>query len=183
MSNKKTIISIAFIALFVVGFSFINKAKAFNGYYITNQGWGVLASSTAKYVIGGTATDTEQTNTDGLQKVSYMVAVGSSTTPPTVCWRTQYSDNGLDWYGQQQSTTTYTENPVDTSDCWTVATTSASTVMSTGPTGKELIIGRKITVDGIDTQFTRTLFSINPGVNVVLDVEQNKSNQVIINKN
>lgn len=184
MKTKTKILSVAtaLVMIAIILVANYSKVKAFVAYYMTDQPLGTLASTTASYKVPGVSTTTEYTLTDGIEQVGYLVAIGSSTTPPTVCARTEYSNNGLDWYGSNQATSTFTESIAPVQNCWTYASTTGATIMSTGPTGKENLIGHRFVVSGIDSQYIRTLFPVT-GSNVVLDVVQNTKNAVVVNKN
>lgn len=175
---KKYIITLAII---VVGVLVAGTVTAAGLYYIPSASYGV-ASTTSTYIIGGTGTTTRTFASDGYQQMSWLVALASSTTPPTLCWRNEYSNNGTDWYTESNATSTYTHNAVERSECWTYATTSASSLISRGSDNKTLFIGRKIVVPNLDTTFTRTVFSVNPGVNARLDIRSSLKNEVVTTK-
>lgn len=169
-------------AMLLTLFLLVQTAKAIGLYYVASSQTGV-ASTTSSYIIGGTGTTTKTVMSDGLEQVSFLVALASSSTPPTLCWSNQYSNNGTDWYGEDQvyaSSTTHIAS--DKQECWLYATTSASTIISRGTDGKTLFIGRKIVVPNLDTQYTRTIFSIQPGVNARLDIQSSSKNEVVITK-
>jgi hypothetical protein len=180
MRNKilGTIILVAVIGLFSY-----SSVKAFNAYYQTDQKQGVLASTTAVYMVGGMATTSEYTISDGIESVSYMVAIASSSTAPTLCWQNLYSNNGYDWYGSDQASSTIAHQSSDVVECWTAATTSSSIIISRGTTGDELFIGRRIIVSGLDTQYLATNFWVTAGQKVRLDIIKNIKNSVVVNKN
>ncbi len=180
------------IAVVVIGILIgsVSTVKALNLYYIQVGGSTEVASSTSTFVIGGNATTTKTIVSDGFSQVSWLVALASSTTPPTLCWKNQYSNNNTDWYTEDASSTLASTNlahsPIDKQECWTYASTTSgtntATILSTGSDGKTLFMGRKIVVPNLDTQYTRTVFSINTGVSARLDVRGSIKNSVVISK-
>ena len=153
-------------------------------YYTGTVNDNLAASTTATFIIGGNATTTKTFNSDGYEQVSYLVALGSSTTPPTLSWKNQYSNNGVDWYNEDQvfaSSTTHLST--DRTETWVYSTTTAGTnIISRGTNGVTLFVGRKIVVPNLDTVYTRTQFSISPTSHAMLDVREVKKNTVVTNK-
>lgn len=176
--KKYIITAVVILTILVLGNS---VAKSAGLYYIPSAAYSV-ASTTSTYVIGGTATTTKTITSDGFQQVSWLVALASSSTPPTLCWKNEYSNNGIDWYTESNATSTYVHNNLEKTECWTYATTTASEFISLGSDGVTRFIGRRIIVPNLDTTYTRTLFSVNPGVNARLDVRSSLKNEVVIHK-
>lgn len=162
----------------------IPAAKALNLYYIQLYGSANVASTTSSFIIGGNSTTTKVIGSDGFNQVSWLVALASSSTPPTLCWKNQYSNNGTDWYtedSQYASSTIHISG--NKSECWTYSTTtSGTTIISNGSDGVTQYVGRKIVVPNLDTQHTRTVFSIDPGVSARLDIRGSLKNEVKLNK-
>lgn len=112
--------------------------------------------------------------TDGVQQVSFLVMLGSSTTPPVLNWRVQFSDNGVDWYDQDALTTT----DVATSTyhvasgavhVWNYSSTTANQSITTG-TNSVKFITKKIVVQNLDTAYTRVVWLNQAGGDVLLNV-------------
>lgn len=167
----------------------VSTTKAFGLYYKQVNSSSNLASTTSVFIIGGTGTTTKTFASDGYQQLTHFIALASSSTPPTLCWTNQYSNDGTDWYTQDNnyaSTSAGTSDTVHASsqykECWTYATTSSSHVMSYGTDGKTIYIGRKIVVPNLDSVFTRTVFSIDPGVRARLDIRSVLKNEIIVQK-
>lgn len=179
---KKILISL--IVLFsIVGGGFLT-AKAAGQYYNGSDPDLAPASTTASMMVGGTATSTKTFSSDGFDQMSWLVAIGASTTPPTICWTNQYSNNAVDWYTED---TVYASSTIhvatEKQECMLYATTSASTFLSRGIDGATHYIGRRIVVPNLGTSFARTIFSINPGAQALVDIRGIRKNQVIVNKN
>lgn len=179
---KKIIIGI--FALVVITLLAIGGAKAAGLYYTPVDSDPRVASSTAVFVIGGTATTstTKVTQSDGQQQISYLLAIGASTTPPTICWTNQYSNNGTDWYTEMQSTSTITHLAAEKKECILYATTTADTFLSRGADGLTHYIGRRVVVPNLDTTYTRTIFSVQPGTRARIDIRRSLKNEVILQK-
>jgi hypothetical protein len=158
------------------------NTKAFNGYYKASNPY-ALASTTAVYRAAN-ATTTIVTDVDGLQQMSYLVAVASSSTVPVLCWQNEYSNNGSDWYSQDftyaSSTSHFNQSSVY-QDCMSFATSTNSTIFSKGNDGKTNFVGRRITIDRMDSQYVRTSF-VNSVASMV-DVQTSVKNDVVVNKN
>ncbi len=192
---KKYLLSFALV-LVLSGAAFVGvpKAKGALLYYHNNSQIGKSATSSSAYIIGGNGTTTQTFQSDGYQNASYMIELASSTTPPTVCWRNQYSNDGTFWYSQGDITDVSTSTtatvfvpstPKET--CWTYASTTAPATsqnaqLTAGADGKEVYVFRKISTPVLDTLYTRTVFYINAGVNARLGVERNLKNEVTTSK-
>lgn len=183
---KKTyiVLGLIFSLLLLAG----GTVKAVNVYYQANRSNGA-ASTTATYARQSTATSTNmQTfSSDGYSRVSYLVALGASTTPPTLCWSTDYSDNGVDWYADNIALNANATSTVNVrtfkEDCWVYATTTdQSTYVSKGSTGDTIFLGKKIDVTGLSTGLARTRFYITSAAGALLDVRRIVSNEVILTK-
>lgn len=178
--NKKFIIVLS--AMVITAFLVAGVAKAVNVYYQAD-GAPNVASTTATFQIGGLATTTKTSSTDGFGRVSYLVAVASSSTVPTLCWRNEFSDNGTDWYGEFATSTNTTGTVTNKVECWTAATTSDITnFISRGTNGVTIYIGKRVDVLGLNTGLTRTIFYLNNAQRAMVDVRKVISNEVIIAK-
>ncbi len=153
-------------------------AKAVPLHYLPSTQAGGVASSTASFVLAN-GSITKTFSSDGIQQVTWLVAMASSSTPPTLSWTNQYSNNGTDWYSEDSvyasSTTHIAAEKVEN---WLYATSSATTIISTGPDGVTKFIGRKIVVPNLDTQFTRTIFTVT-GANARVDIQRSLKNEVV----
>ena len=175
---------IAIVIAFIAGISFggIHAVKAVSLYYQSDSM--NLASTTATFIIGGTATTTKTSISDGFGRISYLAALASSTTPPTLCWRNEYSSNGTDWYAENVALNSSATSTVSVrtfkEECWIYATTTDETLyLSKGSDGNTIYIGKRIDVPSLSTAWTRTKFYVNAGVNARLDVKKVISNEVI----
>lgn len=170
-------------AIALVAFLIIKTASALNLYYQQSSPRGTVASTTASFMIGGTSTTTKTIATDGYEQLSFFVAIGSSTTPPTLTWKIEHSNNATDWYGEDQ---TYASSTIHTqatrTDSWKAATSSDSTILSRGTDGKTLFVGRKIVIPNLDSQYTRVSFSIGAGERAMLDIHSSLKNEVVLTK-
>lgn len=178
---------IAIIIAFLAGISFggVKAVKAVSLYYQSDSM--NVASTTATYIIGGTGTTTKTTISDGFGRISYLVALASSTTPPTLCWRNEFSANGTDWYAENVALNSLATSTVGVrtfkEECWVYATTTDTTLqLSTGSDGKTIYIGKKVDVPSLSSAWTRTKFYVNAGVNARLDIKKVVSNEVIQTK-
>jgi hypothetical protein len=170
---KKYLSIIAAIVL-LIGF-FTVGAKAAALYYVPSAQYGAVASSTSAYVLAGTSI-TNTFSSDGYEQVSYLVGVGSSTTPPVVSWKAEYSNNGTDWYADS------TLSASSTANYWLAATTTAgATIISKGTDGVTLFVGRRIDVANLSTQYTRVTFSLT-GAAARVDIQRSLKNTVVIHK-
>lgn len=179
---KKTIITVILVVVAIVAGNLAVKSAGL--YYIKSAEYDV-ASTTSTFLIGGTGTTTKTVTSDGYQQISWLVALASSTTPPTLCWKNQYSNNGTDWYGEDGTYASTTAHyTADRKECWTYSSTTADTnIVSRGSDGVTLFLGRKIVVPNLDTTYTRTIFSVDPVVRARLDIRSSLKNEVILNKN
>lgn len=183
LANTLKLGLIATIIAFIAGISFggIHAVKAISLYYQSDSL--NLASTTAAYIIGGTGTTTKPSISDGFGRISYLVSLASSTTPPTLCWRNEYSSNGTDWYAENVNLNELATSTVGVrtfkEECWLYATTTDETLyLSKGSDGNTIYIGKKIDVPSLSTAWTRTKFYLNAGVNGRLDIKKVISNEV-----
>jgi len=167
---KKYIIGLAI----VLGFLTVTVVKAGPLYYLPSSQAGGVASTTATFVASGT-TITGRFTSDGVEQVSYLVALGSSTTAPILSWVNQYSNNGTDWY---TDTTGYAST---TANYWAYGTTTGQTIISNGSDGVTKFIGRRIDVTNLGTTHTRTVFTVTGG-NALIDIQRSLKNTVITTK-
>jgi hypothetical protein len=182
--NKKFLIVLG--SMFLTFFLILGTVKAANVYYQAISGVGV-ASTTAVFQIGGQATTTKTFSSDGYGRVSYLISVGASTTPPTLCWRNEFSDNGTDWYAESVALNATATSTISVrtarEECWIYATTTdTSLFQSLGSDGKTVFIGKKIDIEGLKTGHTRTKFYLNNANRARVDVKTIVSNEVIITK-
>lgn len=178
---------IAIIIAFLVGVSFLGNqtVKAISLYYQSDSM--NLASTTATFIIGGTATTTKATVSDGFGRISYLVALASSSTPPTLCWRNEFSSNGTDWYAENVALNSLATSTVGVrtakEECWLYATTTETSLyLSTGTDGKTIYVGKKVDVPSLSSAWTRTIFYLTAGDRARLDVKKIVSNEVIQTK-
>lgn len=160
-------------------------AKAFGLRYIPDQ---TTATTTpyqtfAKASVGAFATTT--VNTDGAEQLSLLVMLGSSTTPPTLNWRVQYSSDGIDWYDQDvllaiNSTTTphVRDGSIDT---WVYASTTANQTVVTGANNVKFIT-KKIVIQNLDTTYTRIVWLNGAGGDALLNVRTSLKNTLVLPK-
>ena len=174
---------IAIVIAFIAGISFggVHAVKAVSLYYQSDSM--NLASTTATFIIGGTATTTKTSISDGFGRISYLVALASSTTPPTLCWRNEYSANGTDWYEETVALNSLATSTVSVrtfkEECWLYATTTDETLyLSKGSDNKTIYIGKRIDVPSLSTAWTRTKFYLTAGNNARVDIKKVISNEV-----
>ena len=174
---------IAIVIAFIAGISFggVHAVKAVSLYYQSDSM--NLASTTATFIIGGTATTTKTSISDGFGRISYLVALASSTTPPTLCWRNEYSANGTDWYEESVALNSLATSTVSVrtfkEECWLYATTTDETLyLSKGSDNKTIYIGKRIDVPSLSTAWTRTKFYLTAGDRARLDIKKVISNEV-----
>lgn len=176
--NKKLLILVSVIALVVTVLATGTKAAIF--YYGSERNVDV-ASTTAQFVLAN-GTVTKSFASDGFEKASFLIALASSSTAPTLCWSNQFSDNGTDWYTQDSLYASSTLHVgTQRSDCFTYSTSTGTTIISNGSNGVTRFVGKKIDLDDLNTVFTRTIFTVT-GANALLDVRTNKKNEIVILK-
>lgn len=178
----KILISILSI---VVLLTLTTTSRAVGLYYILTGGVrDTNATTTTSYLTGGTGTTTKTLFSDGYEQVSYFVTLASSTTPPTLCWKNEYSPDGTRWYGENK---TYASSSISIQDavenCYTYASTTGVTPQVVfGADGKEIGLRTKIAVKTLDSQMVRTIFYIRPTVAARLGVESVLKNEVVLTK-
>jgi len=178
---KKYLVSILAIIISLGGIIFVKAGGLY--YQDSTSSNANFASTTSSFIVGGTGTTTKTIASDGFEQISWLVALASSTTPPTLCWTNQYSNNGTDWYTEDYSYASTTVHiSTEKQECWLYATTTSTNFVSRGSDGLTYYIGRKIVVPNLDTVFTRTIFSINYGVNARLDIRGSLKNEVVKDK-
>lgn len=166
----------------------VTAAKSATLYYLSNSNPNKTATSSTTYIVGGTGTTTVTFNSDGFEQASYLISLASSTTPPKLCWRNQFSNDGTFWYGEDETyASTTVSNSNEKENCWTYASTtypatSKYAQLTSGAVGTEVYLFRKVTVKNLDTAHTRTIFYVSPGVNARLGIERNLKNEVIVQK-
>lgn len=176
--NKKFLILVSIVVLGVVVLATGTKAAIL--YYGSERNVDV-ASTTAQFVaVNGTVTKTY--SSDGFEKGSFLVALASSSTAPTLCWTNQFSDNGTDWYSEDTLYASSTFHVgTQRSDCFTYSTSTGTTIISNGSNGVTRFVGKKIDINNFNTVLSRTIFTVT-GANALLDVRVNKKNEIIILK-
>ncbi len=135
----------------------------------------------AKASAGAFATTT--VNTDGSEYLTLLVMVGSSTTPPVLSYRVQYSGDGIDWYDEDARTTT----DVATSTyqvssgfvhIWPYSSTTANQTVVTGSNNVKFIT-KRIVIPNLDTTYTRIVWLNGAGGDVLLNVRPSLKNTII----
>lgn len=138
----------------------------------------------AKASAGAFATTT--VNTDGAEQLSLLVMVGSSTTPPVLSYRVQFSSDGIDWYDMDALTTT----DVATStyhvssgrvDIIPYASTTANQTIVSGSNSVKFIT-KKLVIPNIDTTYTRIVWLNGAGGDVLLNVRPSLKNTIVAPK-
>ena len=180
------------LGIIIVGLFFSVVVKSATFYYLHDSNVNKTATSSTSYIIGGTSTTTKTVLSDGYEQISYMISLASSTTPPQLCWRNQFSNDNNFWYGEDAELTTNatTTTHVRTAKehCWVYAsstdptTSNQAQLVGGGNNGKEIYVFKKVVVPNLDTPYTRTVFSITPGANARLGVEINKKNELVLQK-
>lgn len=178
---KKIILVGTVVAVACLAYGLTNIAKSAGLLYPTVR---TTATTTLTYVIGGYSTTTASLPTDGIDRISYLVTLGSSTTPPTLCWQNQGSDNNVDWYAEDtNANASSTISVVDGKEnCWTYSsTTDLSSKVTVSPSGlaTTTYLFKKIVVSGIDTPMTRTKFYVRSGVNASLSIKAIVSSDIV----
>lgn len=176
--NKKFLIIGVIFALVVTVLATASKAAIF---YYGSERNADFASTTAQFVLAN-GTVTKTFGSDGFEKASLLVALASSSTAPTLCWSNQFSNNGTDWYSEDDvyaSTTVHIGT--QRSDCFTYSTSTGTTLISAGSDGKTVYVGKKIDISNFNTVMSRTIFTVT-GANARLDVRINKKNEIVILK-
>ena len=171
------------VVLILIGLPTITKSAS--RYYALINPTPNLASTTATFIIGGTSTTTKTFDSDGYEQATFLVAMASSSTPPTLCWKTQYSDNAVDWYSEDYTYASSTSHlSPDPQSCWLYSTTTAlgTNIISQGRDGVTTFLSRKIVIPNLDTNYTRTQFSISSQNRAMLDVRVVRKNTVITSK-
>lgn len=187
LSKKIAIIGV-FVLIGVVALFGYKKAEivqAFMGRYVPDQ---TIATTTpyqtfAKASAGAFATTT--VNTDGFQDLTLLVMLGSSTTPPTVNYRLQYSPDGIDWYDEDGNTNSLATTTFNVSSgiihSWTYSSTTANQTIIAGSNSVKFIT-KKILITGLDTAYTRIVWLNQAGGDVLLNVRPSTKNTYIIPK-
>lgn len=144
-----------------------------------------VATTTTTFLKVGTSATTTPSNTDGYEQLSYFVILGASTTPPTLCWRNQFSFDGIDWYAEDKEVTSNASTTVHVmdgrEDCWTYASTTGKSYSITG-TSSVKYITKKIVVPNLDSTFTRTIFYLSSGGDALISVKSALKNTLILPK-
>lgn len=148
--------------------------KAAALYYLPSSQIGGVASTTAAFVaVGSTVTGTF--SSDGIEQVSFLVAMGASTTQPILNWMVEYSNNGTDWYSDTTGVASSTAN------YWLYASTTG-TIISKGDDGLTYFVGRRIDVTNLATTYTRVIFTVTRA-NAYVDIQRSLKNTVVMTKN
>lgn len=176
--NKKFLIIVGIVVLGITVLTTGTKAAIF--YYGSERNIDV-ASSTSQFVLAnGTVTKTFAS--DGFEQASMLVALASSSTAPTLCWSNQFSDNGTDWYSEDNTYASSTLHVgTQRSDCFTYSTSTGTTIISTGSNGVTNYVGKKIDINNFNTVMARTIFTVT-GANARIDIRVNKKNEIVILK-
>lgn len=187
--SQKILVSGAIAALLTLALgSQVEKIVAGVLYYNNTSVIGKTATTSTSYIIGGNATTTDSFVSDGYEKVSYMLSLASSTTPPTVCWTVQSSNDNSFWYAKDMdqnyaSTTSHTSNGQQ--DCYTYSTSTQDNTLvrqTGGALGTEIYTFKQIEIGSLNTVYTRVKFYVLSGVSARLGVERNLKNEVILTK-
>lgn len=186
---------IAIVVAGVIGFSHKTKiAEAFGNRYMPDQ---TIASTSAPYQTflpsGSGVVATTTVNTDGYQDLTLFTSVGSSTTPPTITYRVQYSpfvgidcvanQNACVWYDADSilnsSATTTVHVSGGAIDSFVYSSTTANQSIFSGSNNVKFMT-KKIVITGLDSTFTRVLWTSS--VNAILNVIPSVKNTYIIPK-
>ncbi len=187
--NKKiglTLAGIILTAVVLMVFSYrVQIAHALVARYQPNTN---IATTTAYQTFalasaGSFATTTVQT--DGAEQLTLLVMVGSSTTPPTLSWRVQYSSDGIDWYDEDMllgvnstSTAHVRDGAIHT---WAYSSTTANQTIVNGSNSVKFIT-KRIVIPNLDTTYTRIVWHNGAGGNLLLNVRPSLKNEYVLPK-
>lgn len=178
--------SIFLTATIIFGFTYrVQVAQAIGFRYpIENES---QATTTATFLRSGAgATATTTVVTDGEEQLTLLVMLGSSTTPPVLSYRVQYSYNGIDWYDEDSMTTTNiatTTYHVSSGfvHVWPYSSTTANQTIIDG-TNSVKFITKKIVIPNLDTVYTRIVWINGTGGDALLNVRYSTKNTYILQK-
>jgi hypothetical protein len=187
--NKKLgllIVAMVVTAFLFVAFTYrVQIARAINFRYQPNTN---IATTTpyqtfAKASAGSFATTTVAT--DGIEQLTLLVMVGSSTTPPVLSYRVQFSSDGVDWYDEDIITTSLATTTYHVSTgavhTWVYASTTANQTIVNGSNNVKFIT-KKIVIPNMDTTYTRIVWLNGAGGDVLLNVRPSLKNEYVFLK-
>ena len=153
----------------VIGLSLGTSVSAASNYLVREQVADKSATTSLTYMTGGTGTTTLSFATENADIVAYNLMLGSSTTVPTLCSRTQYSMNNVDWFAETEdlnvnaTTTNLTRDAKET--CWLYASTTPNSSKYTTGTGSATTtyVYIQYKVKDIVASYMRTLFYLPAG--------------------
>lgn len=131
---------------------------------------------------GAVATTTVPT--DGGEQLTLLVMLGSSTTPPTLGWRVQYSNNGVDWYDEDVASTTagVTDHVIaGASNRWIYSSTTANQTIVAGANNVKYVT-KRIVIPALDTSYTRIVWLASSGGDALLSVIPQVKNEYVLPK-
>lgn len=188
LTINQRIIGLAFVVIAtffsIIAFNYhVQIASAFGFRYVPD----VTVATTTPYQTFAKASagafSTTTVNTDGSEQLSLLVMVGSSTTPPVLSYRVQFSADGIDWYDQDSLTTTDVatstyHNSSGRVDIIPYASTTANQTVVTGSNNVKFIT-KKIVILNLDTTYTRIVWLNGAGGDVLLNVRPSLKNTII----
>lgn len=186
--------AILLTAFFLVSFSYRTQiASAFGVRYLPS---GNVATTTpyqsfAKASAGSFSTTT--INSDGSESLSLFVMIGSSTTPPVLSYRVQYSPYmGIDCATNGDACTWYDEDSLTTTNVATSTTHNGSGVVNVIPyasttanqtivngTNSVKFITKRIDILNLNSTYTRIVWLNGSGGDVLLNVIPSFKNTIV----
>lgn len=97
---------LTFVLVVTIAVTYGSKtAKALPSYFMRSPET-YVATTTAFYMTAGTATTTYPFNTWDIDKSDVFINATASTTAATLNWKYEYSNNNVDWFGEDAYTVT-----------------------------------------------------------------------------
>jgi hypothetical protein len=122
-------------------------------------------TTTIAYLTPGAGTTTLAFNSVFADTVDLDIIQKASSTLSILKWRYEYSDNGIDWYGDNIENTTNATTTVVVRDfseySWTFASSTAGTSGATSASGDRAL--KHVRVPDFSARYFRVVFYVPPG--------------------
>ena len=162
---KKYLLAIPVIALMAIGIYSFDKKEADANPSVFQVTQTAVATTTVTYMSAGTATTTithdslqNRFATDG---AALMIQLKASSTATTLKWKYEFSQDGIDWFQDNQELTTNATTTVQVRDSKEFSWVFASSTPNNGGTGSDF--GLKLVNVPTPARFTRAVFYLPVG--------------------
>ena len=118
------------------------------------------STTTRTYTTGGTGTSTLAMFTESIEQIDFNFLLKSSSTPPQARWRYEYSENGLDWFADDNTITANATTTVVTQNFAEFTWNFASSTAGTSNTQDN---NKHVRLKDINSKYTRIVFYLAPG--------------------